>query len=431
MKYILFFFISALTSLNLLSQYSNPNKENFYFDAIVFKGESSDSSRVDIYLVVPNERLNFLQTSSQYSASFEIIINILDSLNSRVLHRKFDRNVIVDSYSEAQGGKAEFSQILEQVYLLPGSYKINVTLRDLISQREFEKSRALKVIDFSSFPFTMSALMLVSSIEENNRQYLISPHISDNIGMLTDGYFTFFEIYNSGKERNIDIFTEIKEAETSKVVFNDKTTKTIHNGVNQVYIRIPNKINYGPKTNLLRIYCSESSEMSIVSSPNILAGAERSIKNISFLSDRIATDLPTAIKQMRYVATSKEIDFINEATDNAEKLKRFENFWREFDPTPYTERNEALEEYYARIDYANKNFKAYSEGWLTDKGHVFIVFGPPINVERNNKSYSDNRTYEQWTYSNNRVFIFIDVSGFGDFRLYNPTIVTDKYRYNN
>jgi hypothetical protein len=90
-----------------------------------------------------------------------------------------------------------------------------------------------------------------------------------------------------------------------------------------------------------------------------------------------------------------------------------------------------MEEYYNRIDYANNNFKAYTEGWLTDKGNVFVVYGKPNNIDRTNNSFADNRTYERWTYANNRVFIFLDESGVGDSRLHSPSIVTEKYIYGN
>jgi GWxTD domain-containing protein len=319
--------------------------------------------------------------------------------------------------------------------LIPGNYKIKATVRDVIAQREFEKNRMITVINFSSFPFAMSSLMLVSSIEENNGKYLISPHITDNIGNLSEGYFVFFEVYNAGDEKNVTVVAEVNDED--KTIFSEKSNKTIIAGTNQIYIRIPSGVQYGLKNNILKLSIFESQGNSLTvtyadnsySNETCLAAAQRSIKCISFLSNRITSDLKNAIRQMRYVASSDEIDFINEAPNEAEKVKRLEDFWNKLDPTPNTKKNEAMEEYYFRIDYANKNFKAHSEGWLTDKGQIFIVFGMPMNVERTNRGYSDNRTYEQWIYANNRIFIFLDTSGFGDFRLYNPKIVTDKYQY--
>jgi GWxTD domain-containing protein len=54
-----------------------------------------------------------------------------------------------------------------------------------------------------------------------------------------------------------------------------------------------------------------------------------------------------------------------------------EKFWEKRDPDPGTEVNEFKEEYFKRIDFANNNFRESKEGWLTDRGRVFILLGPP------------------------------------------------------
>ena len=79
-----------------------------------------------------------------------------------------------------------------------------------------------------------------------------------------------------------------------------------------------------------------------------------------------------------------------------------------------------MDEYYARVEYAKKNFQSFLEGWRTDRGMVYIRFGPPQNVERHPFD-SDNKQYEIWYYYNqNREFIFVDETGFGDYRLRYP-----------
>jgi hypothetical protein len=68
---------------------------------------------------------------------------------------------------------------------------------------------------------------------------------------------------------------------------------------------------------------------------------------------------------------------------------------------------------------------------MTDKGMVYIIFGPPVSYERRQDYYNPNRVYERWYYSNNREFLFVDNNGFGDFRLVEPPAVTEKYEYRN
>jgi hypothetical protein len=88
-----------------------------------------------------------------------------------------------------------------------------------------------------------------------------------------------------------------------------------------------------------------------------------------------------------------------------------------------------MEEYYYRADYADKNFPPYSEGWRTDRGMVLMRFGLPQNVERH-LFESNSKPYEIWYYYNqNREFIFIDDTGFGDYRLqYSETDLWGRIR---
>jgi GWxTD domain-containing protein len=103
-----------------------------------------------------------------------------------------------------------------------------------------------------------------------------------------------------------------------------------------------------------------------------------------------------------------------------DKMKRYINFWKAKDPSPNTMENEILNEYYRRVDYANDNFGNYFQGWRSDMGVIYITLGPPNNVERHPFEYN-SKPYERWNYYViNRSFVFVDNTGFGDYRLINP-----------
>lgn len=133
------------------------------------------------------------------------------------------------------------------------------------------------------------------------------------------------------------------------------------------------------------------------------------------------TNIDKAIDQLLYIAKGSEIDFIRGATTPDEKQKRFLEFWEKRDPDPKTPENELMDEYYLRVDFANKNFASFIEGWKTDMGMVLIRFGTPENIERHPFN-AENKPYEVWFYYNlNREFIFVDETGFGDYKLRYPT----------
>ena len=143
---------------------------------------------------------------------------------------------------------------------------------------------------------------------------------------------------------------------------------------------------------------------------------------------RSILDLDKAIDQMIYIATDDEQEFIEDATNYEEKLKRFKAYWKTKDPSPNNEENEVFNEYYRRVAYANEKFKHYYDGWKTDMGMVYIILGPPSNVERHPFEY-DSKPYEIWEYYTvNKSFLFVDESGFGEYRLVNRAY-GDWFRY--
>jgi GWxTD domain-containing protein len=65
-----------------------------------------------------------------------------------------------------------------------------------------------------------------------------------------------------------------------------------------------------------------------------------------------------------------------------EKDKFMEDFWERRNPTPGSAENPAKKEHYRRIEYANAYFtEAITPGWKTDRGRIYIVYGPPDQID--------------------------------------------------
>ncbi len=82
-----------------------------------------------------------------------------------------------------------------------------------------------------------------------------------------------------------------------------------------------------------------------------------------------------------YIITDEEKDVFNHLTTAAEKDAFIEQFWRRRDPDPTTAINEFKEEHYRRIAYANQWFTSGKPGWKTDRGRIYIIHGPPNEIE--------------------------------------------------
>ena len=87
-------------------------------------------------------------------------------------------------------------------------------------------------------------------------------------------------------------------------------------------------------------------------------------------------------EDVRYIITTDErIEFEGFTTDT-DRDRFIEQFWLRRDPTPGTAENEFKEEHYRRIAYSNVHFADRRPGWLSDRGHAYILYGPPDSIEQ-------------------------------------------------
>ena len=96
-------------------------------------------------------------------------------------------------------------------------------------------------------------------------------------------------------------------------------------------------------------------------------------------------------QDVRWIITDEERSAFKQLSNDEERENFIEAFWQRRDPTPDTAENEFKEEHYRRIAYANEHFPAGIPGWKTDRGRIYIVFGPPDEIE----SHPSGGTYER------------------------------------
>jgi GWxTD domain-containing protein len=82
-----------------------------------------------------------------------------------------------------------------------------------------------------------------------------------------------------------------------------------------------------------------------------------------------------------YIITDQERQAFKNLSNDEERDAFIENFWQRRNPNPDSPENEYREEHYARIAYANEHFPAGKPGWMTDRGHVYIAYGKPDDIE--------------------------------------------------
>jgi GWxTD domain-containing protein len=144
-----------------------------------------------------------------------------------------------------------------------------------------------------------------------------------------------------------------------------------------------------------------------------LAGAACRWYNLERKLDPANADF---ISKVRYIITGAERHAFLLSPD-AEKPKFIEEFWARRNPDPSSGENTFKTEYLKRIEQARRMFPGEGiPGWMTDRGRILVLFGPPMDRDIRSLPDTSNRCQEVWYYGDFPV-IFIDASCAGTFRL--------------
>jgi GWxTD domain-containing protein len=152
-------------------------------------------------------------------------------------------------------------------------------------------------------------------------------------------------------------------------------------------------------------------------------------------------------EDVRWIITDDEKATFMQLSNDEERDQFIEAFWQRRDPTPDTEENEFKEEHYRRIAYANEHYAAGIPGWKTDRGRMYIVFGPADEVESHPSGGSYERPmeegggqtstfpFEQWRYryiegiGQEVIIEFVDSCMCGDYHMTIDRSEKDALKY--
>ncbi|MBV9763168.1 MAG: GWxTD domain-containing protein [Acidobacteriaceae bacterium] len=136
-----------------------------------------------------------------------------------------------------------------------------------------------------------------------------------------------------------------------------------------------------------------------------------------------------------YIITDEEKQAFKQLKTDEERQQFVEQFWLRRDPTPDTEENEYKEEHYRRIAYANDHFASGIPGWKTDRGRIYIKYGPADEVDSHPSGGSYERPmeegggetstypFEDWRYryiegvGTNVIIEFVDTTMSGEYHI--------------
>jgi GWxTD domain-containing protein len=381
---------------------------DFYYDVPMVASPDSGKTRLECYIKIAYDELTFVREGERYRARYELSVILLGAGGSQVDGRIRNLEETVQHYDSTVSRRA-FSSSVTRFDVRPGKYELILSVTDFDSKKTGIKKVPLDVRETSGAALSASDLIIADRVApDSSGRPVPSASVTSDFSEAQDTLFLWFEINAAPGMAAVPI--EVKVCDLKGVALRtDRIEKNLEAPHTVCVIPL---LRGGLKGGKYRLEVT------------IGEGKAAVKRNKSFsvhwagLPSQMS-DLDKAVDQLQYIARRGEIKKIKKL-QNDEKLAAFKEFWRERDPSPGTEGNELMDEYYRRVEYSVQNFGSFVEGWKTDRGMVFILLGPPSEVERH-PFEAGSKPYEVWTYDSiNRYFVFVDQTGLGDYRLAAP-----------
>jgi GWxTD domain-containing protein len=147
------------------------------------------------------------------------------------------------------------------------------------------------------------------------------------------------------------------------------------------------------------------------------------------------------------IITDQERRAFLELSTNEEREQFIESFWDRRNPDPELHTNSFKEEHYRRLAYADEHFASGIPGRKSDRGHIYILWGPPDEIESHPSGGTYDRPLEQgggststypwelWRYRHlegvgeNIEIEFVDPSGSGEYHITSDPCEKDAFAH--
>ena len=425
-------FISILFFTSFSQAFSSPQyapKSPHYWCDVNFFRIDSNISSIEVYYSIVLRELEFNIKDGEYLAGYAFSVDVKDTSGQSVYRKTRNRTVRAASVDEIRDEKRG---VVDQfTFSLPaGKYLLKTSLKDASSGAVSADSMMIDVPAFGD-ELCVSSVQLASFISpagEGSREFVkggrvVTPNPSGRYRYQKAILYLYFEVYGLVSPDTLDnqFLTEY----------------VITDGSGDSLLVIPAKASPKPGTSSVKMQAldirglDEGSYYLYVKAIDPASGESASAMNSFWIRAPrqkqvvAAPRLPMTKKdiqkyrdQIKYLATREELRIFDQLTPEGKETFLI-NFWRSKDPTPETPENEFMMDYFARINYANKNFKGRNGGMNSDMGRIFIIYGQPDDIERHEFSL-DTKPYVIWHYyiaGRKHYFVFVDRNSEGIYTL--------------
>ncbi len=350
----------------------------------------TDSTKITITGEIIYGSLVFKKVSELFEAEIIVEIQILDNTNPSNIIEIKDYPITI-SEEDVRVINSQKEYLVERVYdVAPGDYTINFTVTDVSTNKQTLRVSDAYIPNPEDPISHITNIQIFSKDESVNTEF--NPVTTYDISNQSDSIRFVFQVTNNNPDTPITIDSRLIKFRSDTTIArpmswsNYNTSHIAYKGI--VYGK------YEVVSSSRRIL-SQSGSVSIeFVFPNLPRGNYRfevrsneedeglfkardfSVKSLNYPSLKTPKELAAPLA---YLMDRKEYERLMEIEDNVELKRAIDRFWLK-NIKNSKKAQDVISLYYERVEEANKQFAGYKEGWKTDMGMIYILFGPPWYV---------------------------------------------------
>ena len=407
-------------AISVLGQPNNKDAEiglpKFTFIGITSPLPDRENIQVDLQISLAYNEVQFLRTDGAYQGEYEVGITFKDKDDTKIAGRIVKRVLKTENYDKTRDENV--IDIITEPFILPAKdLKVIIRVTDLDTRKTSYQDDSRDYSDYYSKSSVLGDVGIIKT--ESSMADSAGEHTVFWGNQLPEPLDTLhFQAYLLGEIGPYEVQYRLLKDETPVYYFSTKIESALPvDSLLQLKMATTN-MSFGNYA--LELSVRDGSGTTVASRAKFRVhwqGVSGNVQNMT-----------TAIQQLRYIASDKQLNKMLKAKSDKQR-KLFMDFWHAKDPTPATTENELMDEYYRRVRFADEHYSGVREGWQTDMGAIYILFGPPDEIERRPFEI-DSKPYEVWYYFEiNQQFVFIDFTGFGEYRLSEPFNFQRNWEY--
>ncbi len=406
-------------------EYDDDIDRTIPIDYAIYQADNSSQIRVEVYFQIYNFFLTFKEDSGVYRADYEFQIDLKGKNEDLAGTNKIRRPIVVQEERRTTS-LTDFRTNQFSFDVPPGKYKIKATLRDKNSRRVYRRELEFKHKGFEKQPVMLSSTEFLYAVSPAKKKP--SPFDKSSMTMIPsvnrvyggakneNHLLYYFEIYAGDRApKEVRLVTLLRSMRRGKMEYRDSVTVILDQPVVR-QVRDINIDDIEPGDYELEILLLNQKQKKL--------DKKKEPFTIRMTPEALLKyDYETILKQIAYIADPGEIKPMKKLEDLEARLEAYREFWSRRDPTPGSAANEAKQEFYRRVSYANSNYSYLRrEGWKTDRGRIYVTYGQPDQID--DYPYALNSVpYQEWHYFRDgkyRKFVFVDVNEDGEYKLSYP-----------